>query len=241
MHPNQERDQVEPSNWMQPNPTWAQEIRRYEMQVQQNEEKNNVDEPGPNINSTNNPKNPSDLQSPYSSFKAGHQDLICQSENPLNTQTSQWKMGKEPKTEGAYKNISLKWAMREEADNWEMKKNQKKKQVHKNQEGETYYVELASDEENEESEASNQVNKDPKIWEEILSIGMQHNLKIKRKREVTDTKILAEFKCNEDQESRNSKRSRIEAAEHDNNMDMEEQEPTLEAEEAGLNMPPPQP
>ncbi|XP_057744802.1 protein PXR1-like [Arachis stenosperma] len=145
----------------------------------------------------------------------------------------------EPKTEGAYKNIGLKWAMREEAGNWAMKKNKKMKQVHKNQEGETYYVELASDEENEESEASNQVNKDPKIWEEILSIGMQHSLKIKRKREVTDTKILAEVKWNEDQESRNSKRSRTEAAEQDNNMDMEEQEPTFKAEEAGPNMPHP--
>ncbi|KAL4355997.1 hypothetical protein AHAS_Ahas09G0042600 [Arachis hypogaea] len=146
-----------------------------------------------------------------------------------------------PKTEGAYKDISFKWAMRKKASNWATKENQKKKQAHKNQDGENYYVELASNKEIEESKASSQVNKDLKIWEEILSIGMQHSLKIKRKREVIDTKIFAEFKWNEDQESRTSKWSRIEAAEQEKNIDMEEQETTLKAEEAGPNMPSPQP
>ncbi|KAL4338027.1 hypothetical protein AHAS_Ahas12G0169100 [Arachis hypogaea] len=83
----------------------------------------------------------------------------------------------------------------------------KERQPFRNEKGKIYYyVKMISDEEDEKSKVSNPFNSNMKIWEEVLSIGMQHNLKIKGKREGTEAMRLTDSNWEEDQESRNSKR-----------------------------------
>ncbi|KAL4394759.1 hypothetical protein AHAS_Ahas02G0184100 [Arachis hypogaea] len=106
----------------------------------------------------------------------------------------------------------------------------KERQPFKNEKGEIYYyVKMISDVEDEESKASNPFNSNMKIWEEVLSIGMQHNLKIKRKREGTKAMRLTDSNWEEDQESSNSKRRK--------NENQQQGRSTTKVEEVGLAMP----
>ncbi|QHO18034.1 uncharacterized protein DS421_10g317100 [Arachis hypogaea] len=226
---SQEKTRIQdgPSNWMRPNSPQVQDNRSKEM-----------------IEGKSNDKGLSKPQYPINLIHPG-QDTIraqrggdCQYDHPANPLSgpSKQEMEKEGRQneegqEGDKNNVNLRWATREEAGKWEKKMSQEKKQAYKNQDGVTYYVELAPEDEFAESEASNKVNKDMKIWEEILSIGMQYNLKIKRKREHSEIKALTNSNWDDDQESRNSKRNKAVA----------QKEPTYKAEEAGPHMPPPQP
>ncbi|KAL4321619.1 hypothetical protein AHAS_Ahas14G0128600 [Arachis hypogaea] len=79
------------------------------------------------------------------------------------------------------------------------------------------------------------------IWEEVLSIGMQYNLKIKRKRDDSGGRNITELNWEGDQESRISKRNKIHIVQEGSSRPRAEQGIATTAEEAGLIMPPPQP
>ncbi|KAL4300576.1 hypothetical protein AHAS_Ahas17G0214700 [Arachis hypogaea] len=104
----------------------------------------------------------------------------------------------ESKDEKKENDIDLKWTMREEIQKRINVEKHKEKQCYKNNKRQIYYVELAPNEEEKESKESNQVNNNLKIWEEVLSIGMQHNLKTKRKREENGDKNITKLNWEED-------------------------------------------
>ncbi|RYR68792.1 hypothetical protein Ahy_A03g015258 [Arachis hypogaea] len=180
------RIQVGPSNWMRPNSPQDQDKRSKEMMKGKS-----------NNNGPSKPQYSINLLQPGQDPIWAQQEGVCQYVHPPNLHSGPWKQEKgkkggqnEEAKEGDKNNANLRWAAREEVEKWKKERSQEKKQAYKNQDGVTYFVELAPNDEMAESEASNQVNKDMKIWEEILSIGMQYNLKIKRKRENSDIKAL---------------------------------------------------
>ncbi|RYQ85951.1 hypothetical protein Ahy_B10g105597 [Arachis hypogaea] len=229
-----------PSNWNRPNDTFTNEANKTTEQAHQKLV---------NFHEAN--KKGSTKTHPYGS-QATSAIAIGDHKSPFTPQERKnqvdclkshsqgpWRQSSE--NEGKRIGMDNTWTMRDEPKKRINVDNHKKKHSYKNEKGQTYYVELASEDEEDESNASNQVNNNIKIWEEVLSIGMQYNLKIKRKREEREVRNMEEANWDEDRVSRNTKRIKNMLIQEGGSREVAEQGTTITAEEAGLIKPHPQP